>query len=338
MGLYSLMRTSVSGMAAQANRLSAISDNVANSNTVGYKSATVEFSTLVLQSGGQEYTAGNVESTTRYNVSQQGSLTSTTSETDLAIKGDGFFIVQGPDGATYLTRSGSFTRDGSGNLVNAAGFKLMGYSSDGTAQSVSNGTAGLTTINLGNYSSLQANPTTSGKLYLNLPSSEEATDAGSLPSANASDAGYAGKSSLVVYDNLGNEVTLDIYSTKSGDGTWEISVYNHADANSTDEPFPYSSAALTTETLSFGEDGQLQSTSATSLSIQIPNGAQVTLDMSGTSQLSSDYTVFSASADGNAPSEVDSVSIDSSGSVFVIYKNGEQQQAYTVAMAKVASP
>lgn len=339
MGLYGMMRTSVSGMGAQANRLGAISDNVANSNTPGYKKATVEFSTLVLQSGGQEYVPGNVQSDTRYGVSVQGSLSYTTSNTDLAIKGDGFFIVQGNNGQTYLTRAGSFQRDGTGNLVNAAGFKLMGYDATGGASNaVSNGTAGLTAVNFGGFASLQANATSSGKMYVNFPSSEDIIAAGDLPSTNSATAQYTGKSSLVVYDNLGNTVTLDIYSAKSADGVWEMSVYNRADADATTKGFPYAAAALSTQTLEFDASGQFTSSSATSISIAVPGGSTMTLDLSQSTQLSTSYTVFSATADGNAPSEVDRIDIDEAGDIYAIFKNGERVLAYTIPLAKVPSP
>lgn len=339
MGLYGMMRTSVSGMGAQANRLGAISDNVANSNTPGYKKATVEFSTLVLQSGGQEYVPGNVQSDTRYGVSVQGSLSYTTSNTDLAIKGDGFFIVQGNNGQTYLTRAGSFQRDGTGNLVNAAGFKLMGYDATGGASNaVSNGTAGLTAVNFGGFASLQANATSSGKMYVNFPSSEDIIAAGDLPSTNSATAQYTGKSSLVVYDNLGNTVTLDIYSAKSADGVWEMSVYNRADADATTKGFPYAAAALSTQTLEFDASGQFTSSSATSISIAVPGGSTMTLDLSQSTQLSTNYTVFSATADGNAPSEVDRIDIDEAGDIYAIFKNGERVLAYTIPLAKVPSP
>ena len=69
MGLYSTMRTSASGMAAQANRLGAVSDNIANASTTGYKRASMEFASLVLDSGGTEYVSGSVESHTRYAIS-----------------------------------------------------------------------------------------------------------------------------------------------------------------------------------------------------------------------------------------------------------------------------
>lgn len=339
MGLYGMMRTSVSGMAAQANRLGAISDNVANSNTPGYKRASVEFSTLVLQSGGQEYVSGNVQSDTRYGVSVQGAMSYTTSNTDLAIKGDGFFLVQGANGQTFLTRAGSFQRDGTGNLVNAAGFKLMGYdATSGTSNSVSNGTAGLTAVNFGGFASLQANPTTTGKMYVNFPSSEDVIAAGDLPSTNSATAQYTGKSSLVVYDNLGNLVTLDIYSAKSATGTWEISIYDRADADASTNGFPYGSAALATQTLDFDTEGQFTTSSATDVSIAVPNGATLALDFSQSTQLSTAYTVFSATSNGNAPSEVDRIDIDPAGSIYAIFKNGERVEAYKIPLAKVPSP
>lgn len=339
MGLYGMLRTSVSGMGAQANRLGAISDNVANSNTPGYKKASVEFSTLVLQSGGQEYVSGNVQSDTRYGVSVQGSLSYTTSNTDLAIKGDGFFVVQGQNGQTFLTRAGSFQRDGTGNLVNAAGFKLMGYdATTGTSNAVSNGTAGLSTVNFGGFASLQANATTAGKMFVNFPSSADTVDPGDLPSTNSATAKYTGKSSLVVYDSLGNTVTLDIYSAKSAAGTWEMSVYNRADADATTKGFPYGAAALTTQQLDFDASGQFTTSSAKSLSVTVPNGGTMTIDLSQSTQLSTAYTVFSATADGNAPSEVDRIDIDTAGDIYAIFKNGERVLAYKIPLAKVPSP
>ena len=127
MGLYGMMRTSASGMAAQANRLSTVADNIANSGTTGYKRASAEFSSLILQSSQSEYTSGSVDTNIRYAISEQGSFKFTTSATDLGIKGNGFFVVPNDAGKTFLTRAGSFVPDGSGNLVNAAGYKLMGY-------------------------------------------------------------------------------------------------------------------------------------------------------------------------------------------------------------------
>ncbi len=95
MSLYGMMRTGVSGMNAQANRLSAVADNIANASTVGYKRAETQFSSLVLPSTGGQYNSGSVLTDVRYGISDQGGIRSTSSTTDLAIDGNGYFVVQG---------------------------------------------------------------------------------------------------------------------------------------------------------------------------------------------------------------------------------------------------
>ena len=85
MSLYGMMRTGVSGMNGQANRLSAVSDNIANSNTTGYKRAKAEFSTLIIPGSRSSYNSGGVTTDVRYEISQQGVLNYTTSVTDLAL-------------------------------------------------------------------------------------------------------------------------------------------------------------------------------------------------------------------------------------------------------------
>ena len=109
MSLYGVMRTSVSGMNAQSNKLSTVSDNIANVNTTGYKRASTEFSSLILQSGSGNYDSGAVETHVRYAISNQGNLQFTTSTTDLAVQGNGFFVVSDTSGNDFLTRAGPRT-------------------------------------------------------------------------------------------------------------------------------------------------------------------------------------------------------------------------------------
>src|SRR4029078_2171186 len=121
MSLYGVMRTGVSGMSAQSNKLSTVSDNIANVSTTGYKRASTEFSSLILKSGSGSYDSGAGETHVRYAISSQGHLQFTTSSTDLAVQGNGFFVVSDPSGANFLTRAGSFVTDRQGNIANAAG-------------------------------------------------------------------------------------------------------------------------------------------------------------------------------------------------------------------------
>jgi flagellar hook protein FlgE len=338
MGLYGMMRTSASGMAAQANRLSTVADNIANSGTTGYKRASAEFASLILQSGQSEYTSGSVDTHIRYAISEQGSFKFTTSATDLGIKGNGFFVVSNNAGEMFLTRAGSFVPDGNGNLVNAAGYKLMGYTATGgNATVVSNGTAGLTAVSIGSLI-LRANPSSVADLSVNLPADANVVAAADLPSANAATAAFTGKTSLVAYDNLGNEVTLDIYSAKTAANTWEVTVYDRSTA-APGGSFPYSSGPLTSTSLSFDPaTGNLASASPTSLSIAIPNGGTVALDMAQTTQLAADYTVFKASVDGNAPSKIDHVQISDDGYLYSVFENGARAASYRIPLADVPSP
>jgi len=339
MGLYSTMRTSASGMAAQANRLGAVSDNIANATTVGYKRATMEFSSLVLDSGGTEYVSGSVESHTRYHISEQGARSFTTSASDLAIKGNGFFIVSSENGQTYMTRAGSFVPNGKGELVNAAGYKLMGYNvMNGPPNMVINGTAGLEVVSIGTLA-LQANPSTVGNFNVKLPEGASVVPAADLPSANTAGTQYTAKSSLLAYDNLGNQITLDVYSSNLGGGNWEIAVFNRADA-APGGGFPYSSGPMSTQTLTFDTtNGKFASASPTSVMVPIPNGANLVLDMSGSSMLAGDYTLIDATVvNGNAPSAVDRVEIAEDGTLYAVFQSGTRMAVYKIPVASVASP
>jgi len=339
MGLYGTMRTSVSGMAAQANRLSAVSDNIANASTTGYKRASMEFSSLVLDSGGTEYVSGAVEAHTRYAISEQGARSFTTSVTDLAIKGGGFFVVSSESGQTFLTRAGSFVPNGDGDLVNAAGYMLMGYSlANGAPSVVANGTAGLEVVNIGTVA-LQANASTSGTFQVNLPLSAAVVPPADLPSANAPTAQYTAMTSVTAYNNVGTQITLDIYSSNVGGGDWEIAVFNRADA-APGGGFPYAGGALATQTLTFDlTNGQLDPLSATSITVPVPNGANLVLDMTGSSNLDADYTLLGETAiNGNAPSEVDRIEIAEDGTLYAVFESGTRIATYRIPLADVASP
>lgn len=336
MSLYGMMRTSVSGMAALAGRLSTVADNIANSSTFGYKRASVEFGTQVLDNSTGDYNSGSVSTNIRRDISQQGALRSTTSATDLAINGTGFFIVQDPAGDYYLTRAGSFIVNEEGTLVNSSGQTLLGY--DLTALGpggVANGFAGLSPIAMG-LLELQTEPTTEGSMAVNLPA--EADIATLLPSANAAGAEYSGKTSMVVYDDLGKQRFIDFYFTKTADETWEVSAFDASEASDPDM-FPYGSGPLATVTLDFDPStGNLLSSSATGMTLTVPGGELMTLDLSGVSQLGIDYTVLEAKANGTAPGAVERVEVDNDGTVYGIYENGFVRPLYQLAIAKVPSP
>ncbi|WEX08323.1 flagellar hook protein FlgE [Chelativorans sp. AA-79] len=338
MSLYGMMRTGVSGMNAQANRLSTVADNIANSSTNGYKRANTEFSTLVVPSTQGAYNSGGVTTTVRNAISTQGVLQYTTSVTDLAVNGDGFFVVQNGGGQPYLTRAGAFVLDGDGRLVNAAGFQLMGYSyANGAPSATANGYAGLEPITI-TQPELVATPSRNGLFSGNLPLGAEAVPAADLPSANAATASYSAKTSLVAYGNRGEEVLLDVYFTKTADDTWEVAVFNRADA-APDTSFPYASGPLATETLSFDPTtGRLGGTSANGITVPVPGGDNLEIDLSAVTQLHAGFQVQDAKADGAPPSSIESIEISSDGIIYAQYADGSFEPLYRIPLASVPSP
>ena len=338
MSLYGMMQTGASGMNAQANRLSTVADNIGNANTTAYKKASVQFSSLILPGSSSSYNSGAITTDVRYSITQAGPLEFTSSATDLALDGDGFFIVKDSNEIPYLTRAGSFIPDGDGNLVNAAGFTLLGYDyASGVPAPVVNGFDGLVPVNISS-GSLTANPSSIGEFAANLDASEAIVAPADLPSTNSPTADYTHKSSLVVYDNLGKEVLLDFYYTKTAADTWEVAVYDRADATA-GTSFPYSSAALATETLVFdpANNGLLHAASPTDISLTVPGGTGLTIDLANMTQLNYSFTVQNADVNGNAPSAVTGVEIAEDGTIYAQYENGELEPLYRIALATVSS-
>ncbi|MDW9851015.1 flagellar hook protein FlgE [Sinorhizobium meliloti] len=321
MSLYGTMRTGVSGMNAQSNRLSTVAENIANANTTGYKRASTEFSSMILPSGNGSYNSGGVQTEVRYSISQQGATTFTTSASDLAIDGGGFFIVEGANGQEYLTRAGSFVPDSEGNLVNAAGFTLMGYEYEAGVDPtvVVNGFDGLTRVNLASDGLIAAG-STKGSMGANLPSG----------AAN----GDVSTTSLVVYDSQGNTRILDFNYRKTADNAWSVQVVDRA-----------SSTILGTQPLDFNADGSLKTPPVTLTTTAMPglsgtgaDLAAITIDLTKTTQLGYAFNADGGNIDGNAPSKVAGYQIDSDGIVYVKYENGKLDPRYRIALANVQSP
>ena len=332
----SILNTSVSGMMADSNWLSSISQNVANSNTTGYKNVETEFSSLVDQiSNGDPDFGGVATSQTSLN-SLQGNVVSTSTPTDLAIQGSGFFVVSDASGALYLTRNGSFTPDASGNLVNSAGYYLMGEDvQNGASPLAANSLTGLVKVNVLNAGQT-ATATTAASLTANLPSTATPVAAANLPSANSATSTYTEATSLVVYDNLGGAHTINLYFTNTGPNTWEVDAYDAADASASGG-FPYSSGPLATQTLNFDPTtGALSSGSP--LSIAVPNGQTMSLDLGDTTQLATGFNVTAATANGNAPSGITGVTVGANGALTFNYANGTSNSAYDIPLANLVSP
>ncbi|TPJ81134.1 flagellar hook protein FlgE [Mesorhizobium sp. B2-6-2] len=336
MSLYGMMRTGVSGMNAQANRLSAVADNIANSDTTGYKRSSAEFSSLIMPGTGGAYNSGGVTTTIRSAVGTQGVMTYTTSVSDLAVNGDGFFVVQDAGGTPYLTRAGSFVPDAQGRLVNAAGYQLMAYDyANGDPAATANGFEGLVPVQISDQQ-MTATPSTEGLFSGNLPAGAT-PPSGPLPSSNNATAEYTSKTSLVAYDNLGNKKLLDVYFTNTGTGTWEVSVFDQSKATP-GTSFPYAGGSLGSANLTFDTTTGKLTGATTGVSFTVPGGQTLNLDLSKLTQLGTGFTVADAKVNGNAPSSIQKVQIGQDGVIYAQFADGSTKALYKIPLADVQSP
>ena len=248
MSINSALLAGVSGLTANSAALAAISQNIANVNTIGYKRSQADFQTVVnSQSFGTGYSAGGVLATPRHFTSQNGQLQRTTSGTDLGISGQGFFVVTErsedltPTDTRLFTRAGAFTVDSQGYLKNTAGLYLQGWPVDANGDITTDPSDlnRLRTINVGTVGGT-AEPTTRVQLNANLRSSQplsaEATDAAATPpGANAystttnSMAQWDPETGAGVKPDF--EVTVPISDSKGGQRTVAISFLKSATPN-----------------------------------------------------------------------------------------------------------
>ena len=199
------------GLNAVNEQLDGISNNIANSGTVGYKSMTTQFSAMYAGTQAMGVSvAGSAQS-----ISTGGSMVSTGNALDLAINDDGFFVMCDSAGNISYTRAGSFVTDKNGYIVNASGDYLQGYPVDdsGTLQT---GTVTDIQIKTGN---IPAQATTEETFTANFDSSSEAIDTSTVVfDPNNSDS-YNSSYTTTVYDSLGNEHSLSQYFIKTGDNS-----------------------------------------------------------------------------------------------------------------------
>ncbi len=203
--MSSALWAGISGLNASSKQMDVIGNNIANVNTIGFKAGRVYFSDVLSQSisggssGSMQVGRGVAvtEVATQFN---SGSFETTSNATDVSIDGDGFFMVNDKNGATYYTRAGAFHMDNDGNLVDTNGYKVQGYNLTGGA---------ATTISDISLRNVQSDPqvTSIFSLGVNL-NAETAT-------------GETFNSSQTVYDSLGAKHTLNVAFTKTeGNGYW----------------------------------------------------------------------------------------------------------------------
>jgi flagellar hook protein FlgE len=323
--------TAITGLNGNQQWLNVISDNIANVNTIGFKSERVTFEDLVAHSlttfanntpKNTEIGGGSFVALTTKDFSQ-GSFMNTNSPTDLALDGEGFFMVKDNQGTVYYTRAGQFRLDANGDLVNVDGMKLQGWTLDNNG----NIAGALDKINV----PYAINPTITTKINLveptNLDSRSNVISATFDPT-NSNTFNYV--NSMTVYDSLGNPHTLSFYFQKT----------NESSTGSTWNVYAYKDNDLTTQvgssTLKFDTNGNLTSGSPFTLSLTLSNGATppqvISVDVSKIKQVASDF-IFYANQDGFAKGDLLGVAVTEDGIVKGMYSNGNVKNIARLAVA-----
>lgn len=366
MGISSSLNAGVSGLNANANKLATISDNIANSQTNGYKRADVDFSSLTVSDvnspntvgGGRWFTAGGVRTNAVWDIDQKGALTTTASATDLAITGRGFLPVTNlasvgdTNTDLLLTTTGSFKTDADGFLRTSSGLVLMGWAAnpDGTIPAQPRDSAtGLQPVKI-NLSSFAAEPTTAIELNANLPATE--TKAGA--------AGTAQPLTVEYFDNLGASQTLAMTFTPTvaatgspQTNTWTLDIVDQASglpAGSYQIVFgdvpPNAGAPISVTQLSGGTAPVSTSYDATSGDLTLDLGNQtIRIGLGSTtggtqhlSQLSSTFSPIGVTKDGNAAGTFTGVAIDEKGMMYATYSTGFSKVIYQIPVVDVPNP
>lgn len=380
MSITSALNTGVSGLVANSSALAAISDNIANVNTVGFKRNDTQFQDLVTAQGVETgaYTAGGTQALTRQLVSQQGEFQQTTSATDLAINGQGFFVTTteptnvAASEPRNFTRAGSFVADKLGYLRNSSGNYLQGWVADGNGVITTDPSDinKLQTINVNSLAGA-AGATTQITVNANLDAGTTATDPTTYDATDNTKnmTGYTVAPAagikpdftipLNVIDSQGNRHPIEMRLLKTDANDWKYELVSPDGAISNggtgtgasqigagDVTFSPSGQLLTPQTLALSI-GASAVPPATSTGIAYASGAglgaqAVTLQLGaapgGITQFASTSVIQSTTNNGVSYGNLAGVKIDQQGFVTATYDNGVTRQIAQVAIATFPNP
>ena len=343
MGIQSAMFSGVSGLNTNSQAMSVIGNNLANTNTVGFKGARTVFSDLlsstVFGSGGTSQVGRGVGLSTIDNVFSQGTFETTSSDTDVAIEGEGFFIVKEPGNDTPLyTRAGAFRFNEDGYLVNPEGLRVQGKLFDPLTGELAPGDPA--DIQVENTGLVEAQKTSEMTFTTNLDASAAELGAGAIDPADRTT--YNLQASSQVFDSLGNPHLLSVY--------WRLedAAANQWGTGYTIDGDPATYQAL--GGLTFDADGHLPDADGDGNpdpvveNITIAdwgNGSEtnqaVNLKFDCT-QFDSESKVIGQNQNGYGSGNLTNVAINSEGTVVASYSNGTQVNIATLVLGKFKNP
>ena len=352
MSISSSLSAGVVGLSSNATRLATISDNIANSQTPGYKRVETDFHSMVVSRQGGSYTAGGVRTTTQRLIDQNSAITSTSNPTDLAVSGRGFLpvtqaaeVLSGAEAPQmFLTTTGSFRTDASGYLRTASGLMLLGWPAnvDGSIPNYPRATSdGLEPVRI-NVNQFSGEPTTRVELGINLPATE--TYAGSSGDPLVQTVEY--------FDNLGRSESLEITFTPTVPGTgtsnqWTMEITDSTNPGTVigeyDLEFDNSRALGGTLLNVTTVSGGAYDPATGGLVINVGSGP-IEIDIGrigqneGLTQLSDIFAPLNITKDGAPVGKVTSVEVDENGMVNAFFDTGNKRTIFQVPLVDVPNP
>lgn len=335
MRIESALYSSREGLNAHGQAISVVGDNISNSNTVGYKSSRVEFSDLLAEGGdgrasSAEPVGGNGVAVTQVRqLHETGVVEFTGRSLDVAIAGNGFFVVGDPSSPNY-TRAGNFSVDENGLLINSGGKHVLGYAE---------GTTTLSTIDVQNLD-LTGEATTEASVIGNLRTGEDLSDAVPTNPATYQEVNqYATfTSSITVYDNLGvsHDVTLAYFKTDTN--TFTVQAYMNGEDVGAEEGAPIQIGQ--NATLNFATDGMIAEANAAAAMITATpaysNGADAgnfVIDLSGYTQFGGSTVVSSINQNGEGAGNIKDYEFRADGGLYALLDSGASVLVANVPLA-----
>ncbi|MEG0149022.1 MAG: flagellar hook protein FlgE [Comamonas sp.] len=334
----------LSGLNAAAKNLDVIGHNIANSGTAGFKSSRTEFAEAMASAAGSAsgQTVGigvNVGSVSQQ--FQQGNINVTGNNLDVAINGDGFFVLRQPDGSAAYSRAGNFHLDKLGNLVTVGRDQVMGYPVDPATGKVQTGIQAVP-MNFPSGQSIPARATAKVEIDLNLDARahDAVGDPNATPPVPATPRATYG-TSLTVYDSQGIGAPMSMYFEKNGSNSWDV--YDGLDDPTATPPV----VANKLTTLVFDASGKLLSGSPVanaSIPTNNPNSPTpgsitgVNIDFSGVTQFGTKFAVSDLTQDGYTAGVMTGINISGDGSIVASYSNGVSRAEGMLTLASFSNP
>lgn len=338
MGIFSALYAGVNGINSNGSVISVIGDNIANVNTVGYKSSRASFEDILAGGGiGLGSRIGTV--TGQFS---QGGFESTSTVTDIAVDGKGFFILQNPaDGTSYYSRAGQFGVDKDGYLTNSTGYRVQGFTVDSNSAITSN----VDDIVI-SQTPVSPNPTDQIDFVMNLDSNSAVPAAFDSTDPTGTSNFSAG---ITVYDSLGNDHLVTTYFRKTGSNAW--SYHALVDGGEITGGTAGVNVVGATGTLTFGTNGSFTAAVSTTNDFDFLNATQsqaITFNwgtgtgasgtgLDGITQFGSTSSITNISQDGYASGSLKSIEISNDGTISGNYTNGRTQTIAQVVLASFAN-